>query len=231
MTTSLCCASTSRRLVGQYPPVVARIPNQGTTLAVALLGDPGTRGELPRRRAWFVPPAVDGAPVTVAIETTRQNLGISCDAPPCGALTTPYAGAGAPVPQSTPCLLQIDNAVTEQSFLIGCDEDEDGALLYTATPGCTAGPATSSWLQLTGTNPLQPYIAYGIANAATTSDGRALYAQPTLTPDVYRLAWQAPETAVGTPCGILLVYPSSCPPCATTATVRTVTGAVTVGPS
>jgi hypothetical protein len=213
-----------RKRTGVYPPIITPLKNYGTALPYALIGEPsgcrggvGSAGQV-RRRAWFLPPSGADAPVLVALETMEQELGCCGEAPQCATVITPYVGMGAPIPKGTPLILKMTNAELAATFYVGCTEDEDGVLRYAAAPGCTAGPATSAWICLSNANVLRPNLEYGVANAATSfSSGstlaRALYAQPTLTPGVFQLAWQAPETAAGSPCSLLLVYPCECSPC------------------
>jgi hypothetical protein len=219
-----------RKRTGVYPPIITPLTNYGTALPYAFVGEAGAR-----RRAWFLPPAAADAPVLVALETVEQELGCSGEAPVAATVITPYAGMGAPIPKNTPLILKLANAELAATFYVGCAEDEGGVLRYAAAPGCTAGPATSAWLCLTNANARQSNLDYGVISAATAFDSgaaaaRALFAQPTLTPGVFQLAWQAPATAAGSPCSLQLVYPFESLPCVSPGAV-TAPGAVVAGPT
>jgi hypothetical protein len=215
-----------RRKTGVFPYIVAPLKSGDKLLPYAILGEL-TLGAT-RRRAWFLPP-VAGDTVLVQLETMAQNLGCTGEAPPCGKLETPYVGLGDAVPKNTPVLLQLTNAISGAQLYMGCDEAAGGVLRYSSPPAC--GAASPTWLQLTNANALHPNLAFGIDNRATTSDGRALYAQPTISSDVFQLAWQAPATAAGTPCQLLLVYPCDCPPCGVGQLGAAPPGSVVAGPT
>jgi len=168
-----------------------------------------------RRKAWLLPPEYDNDVAKIRLESMAMSLGCVESEPQHVTLETNTAGVTIPLVQSTPVLMRVYNKCAGKSWRLGCSE-VDSKLVYTPIPDpdtCLAEPATNTWFVLTTTNLFQQYLYSGVTLLCRTLNGRVLRALPTLSSDVYELAWKEPASPEGFDVDLTAVLDSACLAC------------------
>lgn len=226
---SCCRPPLCKTGLGAYPYIVTPLANYDSTIPyfTVALAD-GTN-----RRAWLNPPTTDDEVATITLESLDMSRG-RAGAPQRAQIQTNIVGVGLAMPQSTPIIYSVYNAEVGNTWHLGCEEDGDGKLIYSAIASpdaCLSGPATNTWFVLTMTNPLQPNLLYGTTLTCQTQNKRVLRALPTLSTNVYELAWRFPASSEGLSVSLTEVYPDKCLPCSREVVSSLPLGSALAGPT
>lgn len=171
------------------------------------------------RRAWLVPPEVDGQVVTIRLLSVQQELGC-CEGPQSVTVETSLVQAGYPIPQDTPVTFRVFNPAAGD-FFVGCVEGEGGRVVYSTTPCYTTGASDSWWaIEAKYWTTRQPNVRTGTPLVAhTISTNRVLRALATRDPNVFQLGFVPVEDNVGLDLSFVLASAETCPPCSAVADV------------
>ena len=170
-----------------------------------------------RRRAWLMPPEYTGQPAHIRLESTDMSLG--CDgSPQTATLETNEVGVNVALPQGSAVLLRVYNKCLGKTWRLGCSESTDGKITYDEIlPGvldtCLAATPSNTWFVLTTTNLFQQYVYSGVTLLCRTRNGRVLRALPTLSSDIYELAWREPASPEGFDVDLTAVLDTVCLAC------------------
>jgi hypothetical protein len=206
-----CHRLVKKRGLGTFPYIVTPLFNGDSVVPYFTVAWADGR----RRRAWLLPPEYTGAVAKIRLESVPMSLGCA-GAPQKAVIETNVAAIGAALPQSSPVLLLVYNSCAGATWRLGCSEDSANKLTYAevSTPDvCLADPASISWFYLSSVNPLQALLSSGTRMVCTTRNERVLRALPTLSADVFELAWREPASPEGFDVDLTAVLDAACVAC------------------
>ena len=190
----------------------------GEPALIKLLGGPGD-GDRRRRcadRGGFAGPggpyplACPGGCCPGASASAAAAYRTPCPCPPLCAspylaqrntrvqILTDAVGVGKAIMRGVPTLMNVPvpNTVGPEFLRLGCSEDGDGVLTYSAIGApdtCLAAGPTDEWLCFVGVNKLQRDVRVGYSQRVFSPNGRELMAVPTSDCTVFSLAWRSAE--------------------------------------
>lgn len=150
-----------------------------------------------------------GSPVTIVLDNNLvpQNAG------PTPTVQTLAVGAGDPIPttMSVPITFSVFGSYTSVTAEFGWDEQADGTLLYTSPAPPHTTPTNTNFLLTAPPTVPSKFLRTGHKNTATSKNGRALRAIPTVDPTKFTLAWKPMASAEGFAVVNVTIYSSA--PC------------------
>lgn len=212
-TSPACRRSLKKRKTGTFPYIVSRLRNYESVIPYFTVTFPDGG----RRKAWLLPPEYDDEVAKIRLESCAMSLGCEQE-PQHVTLVTNAAGVNVPLLQFTPVLMQAYNKCVGKTWRLGCrQQDASRKLIYTTIPDtadtCLAGPPTDTWFVLSTTNLFQQYLYSGVTLLCRTLNGNVLRALPTLSADVYELAWREPASPEGFDVDLTTVLVGACLSC------------------